>query len=174
MRLLSYSAVLFGVLLVGTQLVFLADSRPSKVEGFDPDRVFNAAHLDDKPRGGSHASQGWVSPRKNNGSMLDLVGNGLREPINVIISGQSDPFIMSDNGLKNYVRSIGFSFECLHLHAGGFQRANLGDGRGYQPQLVEYRQLLYRGSPGVWVGACWESLAGGNHFRGMSLTTRRG
>lgn len=72
---------------------------------------------------------------------------------------------MSDHGLLEYVQSIGFSFECLHLHGGGHQHANLGDGNGFQPQLIEYRELMYHGSPGVWLGSCWESLAGGNHFR---------
>lgn len=85
--------------------------------------------------------------------------------LTVIIAGNSDPYIMSDGGLLDYVRSLGFSFECLNLHAGGHQHANLGDGNGFQPQLVEYRELMYHGSPGVYVGACWESLAGGNHFR---------
>lgn len=45
------------------------------------------------------------------------------------------------------------------------QHANLGDGAGWRPQQFEYRSLLYPGSPGLWIGSCWESLAGGNHFR---------
>lgn len=69
-------------------------------------------------------------------------------------------------GTQRVLRSsIGFSFECLHIHLGGLQHANLGDGNGWVPQLFEYRSLLFPGSPGVWVGSCWESLAGGNHFR---------
>ena len=72
---------------------------------------------------------GWVDPSTGGGSMLDLVHNGMREPINVIISGLSDPYILSDAGLRDYVRSIGFSFECLDLHIGNLQRADLGDGR---------------------------------------------
>lgn len=62
--------------------------------------------------------------------------------------------------------TIGFSFECLDLHLGGLQRANLGDGTGWTPENFEYRETQWPGSPGRWVGACWESLYGGNHFRG--------
>ena len=108
---------------------------------------------------------GWVDPSTGGGSMLDLVHNGMREPINVIISGLSDPYILSDAGLRDYVRSIGFSFECLDLHIGNLQRADLGDGRGWQTEMFEYRQTG-RWDPGRWVGSCAESLLGGNHFRG--------
>lgn len=94
-----------------------------------------------------------------------LVGNGLREPINAIISGHSDPEILTEAGLRDYVRSIGFSFECLDLHRGGAQHANLGDGAGWRPQLFEYRSTQSFGAPGRWVGACWESWNGGDHFR---------
>lgn len=62
--------------------------------------------------------------------------------------------------------TIGFSFECLDLHLGGLQRADLGDGKGWEPENFEYRETQWPGAPGRWVGACWESLYGGNHFRG--------
>lgn len=90
---------------------------------------------------------------------------GLREPINTILSGRSDPYILTDRGLRDYVRSIGFSFECLDLHIGDLQRANLGDGAGWQEEMYEYRSTRGFGAPGRWVGACWESWEGGNHFR---------
>ncbi|WFD36914.1 hypothetical protein MCUN1_003806 [Malassezia cuniculi] len=137
----------------------------SNIKYRTPDDVYRTTKLDKTVVVGSESHKGWVSPLHNNGSMMDLAGGGLREPINVIIRGDSDPYIMSDHGLLDYVRSIGFSFECLHLHGGGYQYANLGDGNGYQPQLVEYRELMFPGSPGVFVGSCWETLAGGNHFR---------
>lgn len=109
--------------------------------------------------------RGWIDPAEHGGSMLDVAGNGFREPINVIISGASDRRVLSDQGLLDYARSLGFSFECLHIHLGGLQYANLGDGQGHVPQLFEYRSIASPRSPGAWIGACWESLAGGNHFR---------
>lgn len=132
---------------------------------FDADAVYRAVDLDDGDGTGDPSEPGWVDPRKYGGSMLDLVGNGLREPINVIISGKSDPYVLSDQGLKDYVRTIGFSFECLNLHIGNLQRADLGDGKGWTPEMFEYRETQFPGAPGRWVGACWESLYGGNHFR---------
>lgn len=132
---------------------------------FSSNDVYDALDLDDGDGTGDPELPGWVDPRKYGGSMLDLVGNGLREPINVIISGNSDKHILSDAGLRDYVRTIGFSFECLNLHMGNLQRADLGDGKGWIPEMFEYREEGFPGAPGRWVGACWESLYGGNHFR---------
>ena len=143
----------------------IAQHNPSRISHYDPDAVYDAISLDNTTRTGAAHAEGWVLPAHGGGSMLDVVGNGFREPINVIISGKSEPRVLCEQGLLDYVRSIGFSFECLHIHLGGLQYANLGDGNGWQPQLFEYRSLIYPGSPGVWLGSCWESLAGGNHFR---------
>jgi len=85
----------------------------------------------------------------------------LGEPLNVIISGLSSPEVLTDAGFLNYAQSIGFSFECLGLHLGGPQSANLGDGNGYVNQTVEYREDF--GDPSL--GTCLESLIGGNHLR---------
>ncbi|KAF8755299.1 hypothetical protein RHS01_05619 [Rhizoctonia solani] len=71
-------------------------------------------------------------------------------------------------------RSIGFSEECLGLHLGDLHSADLGDGEGrkYEQFLAPHgtnkiplitataRQHYFP----IW-GTCWESLAGGNHFR---------
>ncbi|PKI82622.1 hypothetical protein MVES1_003795 [Malassezia vespertilionis] len=143
----------------------IAKHYPSRVVSYNADDVHAHVALDDAVRNHRSAEQGWVNPETHGGSMLDLVGNGFREPMNVIISGKSDPSVLSDKGLLDYVRSIGFSFECLHIHLGGLQRSNLGDGAGWKAQLFEYRSLMFPKSLGVWVGSCWESLAGGNHFR---------
>ncbi|WFD04087.1 hypothetical protein MOBT1_002789 [Malassezia obtusa] len=144
----------------------IAHNDPSQLAHYDPDAVYNRVSLDNTVHPGhGGGGKGWARPAARGGSMLDVVGNGYREPINVIISGNSDRSVLSEQGLLDYVRSIGFSFECLHIHLGGLQHANLGDGNGWVPQLFEYRSLIYPGSPGAWVGACWESLAGGNHFR---------
>ncbi|KAF8651926.1 hypothetical protein AX16_004571 [Volvariella volvacea WC 439] len=58
-----------------------------------------------------------------------------------------------------YAKSLGYSEECLGLHYGDLHTADLGDGDG---RKVE--QFLARQHFPVW-GTCWESLAGGHHFR---------
>lgn len=144
------------------------DNVSSPWQPFDPkehDRRMSTLDLDDGDGTGAPHMPGWVDPHKRGGSMLDLVGNGLREPINVILSGHSDPIILSDAGLRDYVRTIGFSFECLDLHLGGLQRADLGDGHGWMTEMFEFRQTESWGAPGRWIGACWETFRGGNHFR---------
>jgi hypothetical protein len=110
----------------------------------------------------------------------------------VIISGLSDPYILTPRGLLHYAQTLGFSSECLGLHIGYLHIANLGDsvnskGSKGQTTLAEdddeddgpflnvggnrTEQLLARqnfdwplyGWPDY--GTCWESLVGGNHFR---------
>ncbi|PWN22148.1 hypothetical protein BCV69DRAFT_246068 [Microstroma glucosiphilum] len=108
---------------------------------------------------------GWLSPRAGGGSMLALASEGLFEPINLIVSGQSDAFILTEEGFLDYARSIGFSFECLRQHRGGYQQANLGDGKGWENELFELREVLVGADPGDWIGTCVESFTGGNHFR---------
>ncbi|UZJ56810.1 hypothetical protein CBS101457_006130 [Exobasidium rhododendri] len=134
-------------------------------EGEHYRKTIGEFEFDDGDGRGTPGLPGWIDPRESGGSMLDLVGNGLREPVNAIISGHSDPQILSEAGLRDYVRTIGFSFECLDLHLGGLQRADLGDGNGWITEQFEYRETEGWGAPGRWVGACWESLYGGNHFR---------
>lgn len=53
------------------------------------------------------------------------------------------------------------STECLGIHIGNPQSANLGDGNGYVNQTIEMREDY--GNPST--GTCWESVVGGNHFR---------
>ena len=53
------------------------------------------------------------------------------------------------------------STECLGIHLGDPQSANLGDGNGWVNQTVELRQDYGEST----VGTCLESLTGGNHFR---------
>jgi len=85
----------------------------------------------------------------------------LGEPLNVIISGLSSPDVLTDDGFLNFARAIGFSTECLGIHLGGPQTANLGDGNGFLNQTVELRQDYGNAE----VGTCLESLIGGNHLR---------
>jgi len=103
----------------------------------------------------------FFNPLEGGGSMLDDAGNGLGEPLNVIISGLSDPDVLTDDGFLNWARSVDISTECLGLHLGGPQSANLGDGNGFVNQTVEMRDDFGNSQ----VGTCLESLAGGNHLR---------
>ncbi|KAI8993786.1 hypothetical protein BD414DRAFT_480446 [Trametes punicea] len=103
----------------------------------------------------------FFNPVDGGGSMFLDAGNGLGEPLNVIISGLSSPGVLNENGLINYARAIGFSTECFDIHLGNPFSANLGDGHGPVNQTVELRQDF--GSAGA--GTCLESLIGGNHFR---------
>ncbi|EIW82997.1 hypothetical protein CONPUDRAFT_88997 [Coniophora puteana RWD-64-598 SS2] len=103
----------------------------------------------------------YYDPNANGGSMLDNAGDGLGEPLNVIVSGLSTPDVLTDDGIVNYARAIGFSEECFDIHLGGPQSANLGDGNSWVNQTYELRQDYDSSS----IGTCLESLIGGNHFR---------
>lgn len=107
------------------------------------------------------AGVAYYSPANGGGSMLDNAGDGLGEPLNVIISGKSSSEVLNEAGIINFAQAIGFSTECLGIHLGGPQSANLGDGNGWVNQTIEMREDY--GSTGV--GTCLESLIGGNHFR---------
>jgi len=102
----------------------------------------------------------FYNPTHGGGSMLDNAVYG-GEPLNVIISGLSSPGVLTDHGIINYARAIGFSTECFNIHLGTPQTANLGDGNGWVNQSIELRQDY--GSAGG--GTCLESAIGGNHFR---------
>ncbi|KAF8322093.1 hypothetical protein DL93DRAFT_2205069 [Clavulina sp. PMI_390] len=122
------------------------------------------------------AAVGFDIPADNGGSQLDSSA-GLGEPLNVIISNLSSPEVLTTAGLENWARSIYFSTECLGIHIGGPQTANLGDGLGWQNQTAELRFDF----ESAYLGTCLESLVGcrmahmqlpatavalgGNHFR---------
>ncbi|TDL22580.1 hypothetical protein BD410DRAFT_722852 [Rickenella mellea] len=103
----------------------------------------------------------FVDPRPGGGSLLDNAGSGGGEPLNVIISGLSSRAVLTDSGFLNFARSLGLSTECLGLHLGGPQSANLGDGHGAVNQTTELRADFGN----AVLGTCLESLAGGNHLR---------
>ncbi|SJL07815.1 uncharacterized protein ARMOST_11167 [Armillaria ostoyae] len=103
---------------------------------------------------------GWMDPRIGGGRLLDYTSPNYGEPLNVIISGMSDPFVLTDYGFHYYAKSIGYSDECLGLHYGHIHEADLGDGDGRKSEQFLARQYYFP----VW-GTCWESLAGGHHFR---------
>ncbi|KAF4590790.1 hypothetical protein EYR40_009387 [Pleurotus pulmonarius] len=109
---------------------------------------------------GDHNINGWIDPRLNGGRFLDFTTKRYGEPLNVIISSHSDPFILTEDGFQSYSKSIGFSRECLGLHYGNIHDADLGDGDGRKPEQFLARQHYF-----PVFGTCWESLAGGHHFR---------
>ncbi|KAF9493468.1 hypothetical protein BDN71DRAFT_1394947 [Pleurotus eryngii] len=102
----------------------------------------------------------FVPVAPGGGSMLDKSA-GLGEPLNVIISARSHPSVRTKAGLTQWAQAIGFSTECLGLHLGTPQTANLGDGAGDVDELGVWRADFH--SP--LLGTCLESLIGGNHFR---------
>ncbi|KIY46722.1 hypothetical protein FISHEDRAFT_75334 [Fistulina hepatica ATCC 64428] len=117
-----------------------------------------------RPQVDDNASEfpnGWHDPRIHGGRFLDYATNSdCGEPLNVIISAKSDPFILTEEGMHYYSKSIGFSEECLGIHYGFIHEADLGDGDGRKEEQILARQYYFP----VW-GTCWESLAGGQHFR---------
>lgn len=101
--------------------------------------------------------------------MLTWVNNtypaGLGEPLNLIVSGESDPDVLvesADNGgFLNYMLSTNLGEECLNLKLGSSQKANLGDGHGDQ---LEQETLRWNyGNP--YLGSCRETFEGGLHLR---------
>jgi len=125
-----------------------------------PQAVLKADHGNLNLPASGEAFEGWHDPRMYGGRFLDYTNKKYGEPLNVIISAKSDPFIMTDAGFRLYTKSLGYSEECLGLHYGDLHGANLGDGDGRKTELFLARQYYFP----VW-GTCWESLAGGQHFR---------
>ncbi|KAF8485300.1 hypothetical protein DFH94DRAFT_663188 [Russula ochroleuca] len=114
------------------------------------------------PDTASIAGFDFIDPRPGGGSLLDHdSGSGLGEPLNVIISGNSDPWVLADGGFVHFANGLGFGVECFGAHLGAPQTANLGDGHGWVNQTFELRDDY--GNPDI--GSCWESLLGGNHLR---------
>ncbi|KAH8829926.1 hypothetical protein DL96DRAFT_908533 [Flagelloscypha sp. PMI_526] len=111
-------------------------------------------------------SEGYINPANGGGSMLDKVPgtspDGLGEPLNIIISANSDASVLDNTGIQDYFRSLNFSGECLGQHIGNVQTANLGDGNGYVNETAVMRYNFGRPDNG---GTCTESIQGGNHFR---------
>nr|VWO99441.1 Phosphate:H symporter (Phosphate:H symporter, variant) [Ganoderma boninense] len=85
---------------------------------------------------------GWVDPRLNGGQFLDYTTDTLGEPLNIIISSESDPDILTESGMQTYIKSIGFSRECLGLHYGHIHDADLGDGPRTQAGAVPWAPAL--------------------------------
>ncbi|KAI0685621.1 hypothetical protein BC835DRAFT_1455583 [Cytidiella melzeri] len=113
--------------------------------------------------------QGYYNATTNGGSFLTKVPGtfpaGLGEPLNIIISGNSDADVLkdqdTDGGLRNYFWSFGYASECLGQHLGDDQSADLGDGLGYRNETAvirwDYGDFEF--------GSCKETIEGGPHFR---------
>ena len=63
--------------------------------------------------------------------------------------------------ILHYVNFLNSDEECLDIHIGDPQSANLGDGNGWVDQTILLREDY--GITGI--GTCLQSLIGGNHFR---------
>ncbi|PWN31459.1 uncharacterized protein FA14DRAFT_111935, partial [Meira miltonrushii] len=110
------------------------------------------------------SNNGYTDPRNNGGSMLTRIDptSQLGEPLNVIISSNSDQDVLTSAGLSEYFESLYFSpGSCAGISLGGAQQANLGDGTGYINQTNVLRFNYYGGDSGT----CLESVKGGNHLR---------
>jgi len=90
---------------------------------------------------------------------------GLGEPLNVILSAESDADVLApgpDNGgFLNYMMSTFLAGECLGQHLGSDQQADLGDGQGNLTQI----QLLRWDYGNPYIGTCQETFDGGLHIR---------
>lgn len=108
-----------------------------------------------KPR-----AEAYVDPTTNGGAMItqtDASSGGLGEPLNVIISGESDAQVLQYP--EEYLESLYFSpGDCVGISLGGPQTANLGDGNGSKNQSDVMRFNYYQGDGGT----CLESIRGGN------------
>ncbi|SCZ89175.1 BZ3500_MvSof-1268-A1-R1_Chr1-1g01008 [Microbotryum saponariae] len=119
----------------------------------------SSAEADHAPRV-AYDDQDFYDPRRRGGRLLNRVNDWNGEPLNIIISARSSPDVLRESGLIAYSKSLGLWKECLDMHGGGAQYADLGDGGGFQPELFVLRQ-----SDWPFVGSCVESVVGGNHFR---------
>ncbi|EIW70797.1 hypothetical protein TREMEDRAFT_28920, partial [Tremella mesenterica DSM 1558] len=90
---------------------------------------------------------------------------GLGEPMNIIISAESDSEVLvhsADNGgFLNLMLSTFLASECLGQHLGDTQAANLGESSGNVTQVEELRWDF--NDP--YLGTCRESFEGGLHAR---------
>ncbi|KAJ7093136.1 hypothetical protein C8R44DRAFT_646243 [Mycena epipterygia] len=99
----------------------------------------------------------YYDPRLTGGSMLTLQN----EPLNIIVSALSSPDALTLRGIVNYGNALGYGDDCLGIHLGGPQAADLGDGNG----MVNQTQMMREDYGDTAIGTCLETLMGGNHYR---------
>jgi hypothetical protein len=90
---------------------------------------------------------------------------GLGEPLNAIISANSDPRVLVDSpdngGFLNYMLAQNLGEECFGQHLGTPQQADLGDGLGGRNET----QVLRWNYGDIYIGTCMETFNGGLHAR---------
>ncbi|KAJ7043293.1 hypothetical protein C8F04DRAFT_944569 [Mycena alexandri] len=99
----------------------------------------------------------YYDPRLTGGSMLTVQD----EPLNIIVSALSSPDALTIRGIINYGNALGYGDDCLGIHLGGPQAADLGDGNG----IVNQTQMMREDYGNTAIGTCLETLEGGNHYR---------
>lgn len=130
---------------------------------------------------------GFDDPRANGGQMLTVslahfhsrqmvclyvlqIANntnppGLGEPLNTILSAESDARVLDVNiekgGFLNYMLATSLGEECLGQHYGDYQMANLGDGNGNTTEM----EVLRWNYGDIYIGTCRETFNGGLHLR---------
>ncbi|KAF6755806.1 hypothetical protein DFP72DRAFT_895253 [Ephemerocybe angulata] len=111
---------------------------------------------------------GFYNPYVSGGKLLTLMETyppNQGEPLNAVISGNSDERVLVDQevegGLRNYFLSLGFSGNCLGQKPDSFQAANLGDGNGDKNET----SIMRWNYGDAQLGSCKETIQGGNHFR---------
>ncbi|KAJ9103668.1 hypothetical protein QFC19_004243 [Naganishia cerealis] len=112
---------------------------------------------------------GFDDPRATGGRMLALANNtwpeGLGEPLNAILSAESDARVLDVNvdqgGFLNYMLSTSLGEECFGQHYGDPQNADLGDGKGNHTEM----EVLRWNYGDIYVGTCRETFNGGLHLR---------
>ena len=70
----------------------------------------------------------------------------LGEPLNVVVSNLSDPFILAEAGFRDWLYSIQYSGEYAGISIGGPQTANLGDGQGSREYAMSRQESRPRRS----------------------------
>lgn len=112
---------------------------------------------------------GYADPADNGGKLLTIAQNtwpeGLGEPLNAIISTNSDPRVLFDSadngGFLNYMLAQNLGEECFGQALGTPQEANLGDGQGNKNEV----QVLRWNYGDIYIGTCMETFKGGLHAR---------
>ncbi|KAK4702447.1 hypothetical protein P7C70_g3777, partial [Phenoliferia sp. Uapishka_3] len=110
-------------------------------------------------------TDGFYNPTDGGGKWLtDAIGTypaGLGEPINGVLSSDSDAYVLTNAGFLDWGVSVGYGGSCLGQMGGNPQAANLGDGNG----VVNQTDLLRWDYGDPVLGTCTETVKGGSHYR---------
>ncbi|SCV72265.1 BQ2448_4959 [Microbotryum intermedium] len=106
--------------------------------------------------------RGFFDVTPGGGSWLtNATKDGLGEPINVVLSANSDAYVLTEPGFRDWCLSIQYGLQFLSITLGGKQQANLGDGNGFLEQI----NLLRYNYHDLTLGTLNETLYGGSHLR---------